>query len=494
VSPVLPLPGEQVTFADAPQPRSAPTNTGQAFFVGETERGPLAPVLCKSFADFQQFLGARLTTSYLSDAAEAFFREGGAALYVSRASASSAVAAFANLADSVPATTLVVTAKGPGTYGNNFRAIVQTNTDDASIPVGSVRIVIQESGVTVETSPVFADKQSILDWAAAAAQTVTITSGVGTGMPVRVASPGTALAGGTSPATADADFQAALDRLVSSLGPGQVAMPGHTTDTRHLQLVNHALANQRHALLDLPNTATVATVTASAQAADAAPNKAGRWASAYWPWAIAPGLTPFSTRIIPWSAIQAGMCAKVDAAGNPNVPVAGVQNGAAQWATGISQDTSVIGDTNRGSLNDNGVNVVMMILGTPTTWGNRTLRTFSEDPTWLQASGSRLAMAIAALGGAIMLGYVHGQIDGKRVMQGHMQSDLGGMLGALFDDGALYGNTPDEAYAVNAGPSINSLANLALGKVKASLSFKASPGADQVTLELVRVALTQGVS
>jgi hypothetical protein len=494
MSPVLPLPGTQVTVADAPRPRSLPTDTGQAFFVGETERGPLAPVLCRSFSDFQAMLGARLASNYLSDSAETFFREGGSTLWVSRASAASAVAASANLLDSVPATTLVVTAKGPGTYGNNLKVIVQTNTDDTTIPVGSVRLVITENGATVETSPVFADKQSILDWAAALASTVTITSGAGTGMPVRVASPGTAFTGGTSPATADSDFQAALDRLTPDLGPGQVAMPGHTTDPRHLMLVNHAFARQRHALLDLPNTATTATVIASAQAADAAPNKAARWASAYWPWAIIPGLTPFSTRVAPWSAVQAARCAQVDAAGNPNQPAAGVQFGAAQWATGLSVNTLSLDDTTRGSLNDNGVNVVMPINGTPTTWGNRTLRLFSEDPLWLQASGSRLAMTIAARGGAIIQRYAQKQIDGKRVDQGHLQSEVGAMLGELFDLGALFGGTPDQAYSVDTGPDVNPLSNIQLGKLKASVAFRASPGADQVTLEIVRVAIDQGVS
>lgn len=491
---VLPVPGFEVDIVDVPRSLSAPTDTGQALFVGEAERGPLTPILCQSFDDFAAGtgLGARQSYSYLSDAVETFFREGGHQCWVSRAVAASAVAASANLADSVPATTLVVTAKGPGAYFNAAKVQVLTNADDASITSGSVKFRITENGVIVEDSPVFADKTSALNWAATNAQTFTLTSGIGTGMPVRVVSPGTALTGGNDNrgSIADGDFQAALNRLTPDLGPGQVLMPGHTTDARHVMLITHALTTERHAIPDLPDTATTATVIASAAAVDAAANKAGRWGAGYWPWAVIPGLSgaPFSTRLVPWSAVQAGICARVDVGGNPNVPAAGVLNGVARWATGLSQDTRSLDQTTLGSLNDNGVNVVKILNGSPTTYGNRTFRTYAEDPLWLQASGSRLAMAIAAKGGAIIQRYVHSQVDVKRVQQGHLQGELEAMMGAYDDLGALYG------FAADAGPDVNPLDQLALGRLKAALQWASSPGADRVELDLSRTAITTGVN
>lgn len=494
----LPIPGTDTTLVEQTRPRSNPTDTGVGFIVAEAERGPATPRLCRSLADVLRLFGARQAFSYLYDAAETAFREGLSALWVSRVISDTAVTAFTDLSDGVAAT-LRVLAAGPGTYGNGLRIIVRTSVDDAAIPVGSFQLRITEAGVTVEDSPIFADKDSALNWSAANAKTFTLQALASPGIPVRVAAPGTLLATGADNrgAITDAEWLEALDRFPKDLGPGQIAAPGRTTTPLHTALLDHARLRNRHALLDLPDSADRAVVIAAAQAANGAANAGGRFGSAYWPWAVVPGLTPYSSRVVPYSAVQMGLAARSDSRGNPNQPVAGELGGRTRWAVGLSQDTRVLTDAQRGSLNDAGVNVVTMPYGSggPMTFGNRTLRGESQDPLWLQASGSRCIMFVRAKGDAILARYAHRQVDGKRVQQGKLQGELAGMLGEMYEPmGALFGDTPQDAFAVDTGPAVNPPEQLQAGLLKAAVAVAVSPGADRVELELTRVAITEGVA
>lgn len=492
------LPGHEVLIADSPRPRSNEGETGQALVIAEAARGPASPRAVTSLQSFVETFGGRVAYSTLYDWAETFFREGGSRLWVSRVVSDTSVTAFTDLVDAVPAATLRVRAAGPGDYGNALRVIVLTSVDDAAIPVGSFAIRITDGGVTVETSPVFADKAEAIGWAATNAVHFTLSDLAGAGDPVRVAAPGTLLATGADNrgAITDAEWTEALARLTADLGAGQVCAPGRTTSAIHLALLEHARTRNRHAVLDLADTPTVATLIAAAQAANAAPNAGGRFGRAVWPWAVVPGLTAYSTRLVPYSAVECGLIARVDAAGNPNQASAGEPEGAARWALGLSQDTRSLTDADRESLNEAGVTVALVFGdgGGPVTYGNRTLRGRAQDPLWVQSSGSRLAMAIAASGGPIVRAHVHKQIDGKRVRQGQLAGELGVMLGRLYDKGAIFGDTPDDAYAVDTGPQVNTPETIAAGQLRAHVSFRASPGAERVTLELVRVAVTEAVA
>src|SRR3954466_10675913 len=73
------VPGHEVVFTDTPQRRPGfgeDTRTG--FIVAEAERGPTFPVYCTSLAAVVAKFGSRQSYSFLYDASEAFFAEGGA--------------------------------------------------------------------------------------------------------------------------------------------------------------------------------------------------------------------------------------------------------------------------------------------------------------------------------------------------------------------------------------------------------------------------------
>jgi hypothetical protein len=491
------LPGYAVVLVEGTRARSARTQTGTAFFVGEAERGPTTPQELRSIDDFEDAFGGRVSYSYLYDSVDAFFRSGGRVCHVARVVSDTATRAGRNLSDGT-ATTLRIDAVGVGEYGNDTDVAVLTNAEDPSIPAGSFVIqFLDTDGSVAEATPPLATKAEALAYAAANWTKATLTDAAGTDDPVALAA--AALSGGAANrgAITDAEHAEALARLPKDLGPGQVANPGRTTTAAHEQLLDHARLNNRHAYLDLPDSAVVATVIAAAQAADgAADEQGGRHGEAFWPFAKVPGLAAFSTRLVPWSAIQAGLAARSDGLGNPNRPVAGIDReaGVSQWAVGLSQDTGALTDAQREDLNDAGVNVVLVIDGQPTNYGNRTLRDPGVDPRWTQGSGSRLAMAIAAGGSNIIGRFVHRQIDGKGQTQGDLQGQLGAMLARLYDLGALYGETAQEAYSVDAGEAVNTPETIASGLLRAHVAFRASPGADRVELLLVRVAVTEAVA
>ena len=70
-------------------------STSTAGFLGPTERGPTDPRLVTNFADFERLYGGFLDDSYLANAVDGFFRNGGSRCFVGRVTASSVVAAAA---------------------------------------------------------------------------------------------------------------------------------------------------------------------------------------------------------------------------------------------------------------------------------------------------------------------------------------------------------------------------------------------------------------
>src|SRR5215471_5912150 len=81
-------PGVDVTSRAEPLPRSAPTDTGPGFLIGNTATGLTPPPpdvkLVRSLTEYIAVFGDRTGGDLAYDAAEAFFREGGNVLTVSR--------------------------------------------------------------------------------------------------------------------------------------------------------------------------------------------------------------------------------------------------------------------------------------------------------------------------------------------------------------------------------------------------------------------------
>lgn len=474
-------PGTAITLRTTPPVRSAPTDTGVWFVTGLSDKGPLTPQIVESMADFERIFGLRQSYSVLYDALDLFFHEGGRRVQVSRVVGPAAVSAFKNLLDGVAAISLIVTAIGPGAWGNNLKAAVLAPL------VAGYRIQIQDSGgVPLETSPDLADQQAAVNWAKSS-QYVRITIGASALVPVAAA--GAALATGNDDRLniTDTQWLNALNLFTADLGPGQVSAPGRTSDTGHQQLMSHADTNNRTAILDLPDTATSATLLASVSTARSTLGKRG---GAFAPWVIMPGVTVGTTRVVPPSGFVAAACARIDVEENPNVPAAGAQ-GVAQYAFDVSQ-LPWDGPT-RNSLNSGGVNVIRDVFGFPRIYGWRSMVDPIAEPNWISLGNSRLYMAIAALAGNIAEVYVMKEIDGQGMTISAFGGALKGMLIPFYNEGALYGENPDDAFFVDVGSQVNTLARIAANELHAVLSLRMSPFAEWVQIEIVKVGVTESV-
>jgi uncharacterized protein len=106
-------------------------STSTAGMVGLTERGPTRTRMVTSWGDFQSWFGGVIdpATSFAPFAARGFFDNGGQRLFVARVTRTDAVAASLTLA-TAGAQTVVVTAMGPGDWGNRIFLRVQPGTLD----------------------------------------------------------------------------------------------------------------------------------------------------------------------------------------------------------------------------------------------------------------------------------------------------------------------------------------------------------------------------
>jgi phage tail sheath protein FI len=282
----------------------------------------------------------------------------------------------------------------------------------------------------------------------------------------------------------------ALALIPPTLGPGQVLAPGRSDAESHAALLAHCAGTatagvNRIALLD--GAEQDSETLLKSEAAALRGSLQDRYGALWAPWATIPGLAPGTSRVVPWSAIQAGICARVDAAGNPNQAAAGPW-GVSSYATGLVNPFT---DAQRESLLLAGVNTARSVYGAIESYAFRTL----VDPNgprsaWTQLNHARLNMAIAAKSDAVGEEIIFSQIDGKGHTIAKFNGMLAGMLKELYDEGAIYGDEPAEAFQVNTGPAVNTPATLEAGTLKAILAVRMSPHDELVLIEIVKVPIT----
>src|SRR5215831_5528347 len=436
-------PGVYISQRATPPPRSAPTDTGVWHIVCLADAGPLGPTLVQSMADFERIFGLRQSYAAMSyDSLDVFFREGGGSAMMNRVVGPAAASATKNLLDGSAAISLVATAIGPGAYYNAIKVGVRAGSAG-----GTVVIFIQDANsVEVEASPDLATQQAAQLWGQYS-NYIRLSIGVSTNLPAVAAA--AVLAGGADDRNniVDANWASALALDTPDKGPGQVSAPGQTTSARHLQLLAHAAANRRIAVLDAPDTSTAATLVAGLIARNA-------------------GLGPAS-------------------------PSAG-DLGISLFATALSQPAW--DDPTRQTLNNGGVDVIRLMFGQVRVYGWRTLVDSTADPTWANLGGSRTFMAIASDASVIAEAYVFDKIDGQGKLMSSFSGALSGMLLDYFNNGYLYGGDPNEAFFVNVGNQVNTPTTLANNELHAVLNIRISPFGEFVQVEIVKRAITEAVA
>jgi hypothetical protein len=483
----MPRPGTDVFIVDGAAPGAAALDTGTAFMIGATERGPVDRCLSvASVKDYESKFGARSGGSLLYDSVSAYFSEGGGSLYVSRLAADDAATASGTFGTAFDAD-----ASSPGVWANDVTieavapASVAERLRASADPQASVPtvFVVKDGGTAVERSPVLADADAAVAWADRSSYVRLAKSAAGP-WDLPAAGVSVVLTGGAA-GTGTVDTEAALDRFDYALGPGQVLAPGMTS--AHAALLDHADRFKRCALLDAPDTPD--TTALAAAVGDVYGVTGVRFAALFAPWAVYPGPVAPATVDVPYSAIEAGIIARVDRAGNPNAPAAGA-DGISRLAVGLTQSYT---DDEREALNELGVDMAKVVYGDVRTYGYRTAAG-PDDPNWLWYGNSRVVMAVAHECDAAAETYVLKQIDGRGQLLARLNKDLRGICARYYDIGALYGETPSDAFTVDTGPGVNTIDTIARGEIHAVVKLKASPAAEWVVIEVVKVPVAQPIA
>ena len=488
-------PGTNVAVLTQQPPSTPPVSTGTWCVAGITVQGPVAATPILSFQQFQQVYGPRTSSgvptqaAVFSDSVETFFKEGGSNIVVARVVGPSAVSATIALLGAGSAASIQVTAIGPGVYANGYKVVVAGS--------GPYTITIEDSSSNVlEVSNSLSTVADAVAYGATSAYVTVVANGS------VIPTAGTfTLASGADDLTdvVTAQYTAAIALFHKSIGPAQVSVPGVTTAAVLEAIAAHTVAVPYHVgygdladtLGDSSSSAASALTSAAATITAVGSSGGTRQMTLWAPWCdIAPVPGGAGTRPVPPSAFAAAKQASLDqTTGNPNVIAAGI-NGILSTCLDLHQTFS---DTDFQTVSLAGVNLIRPMAGGFRIYGDRTVVNSQTDPLYVELSNVRLDAYILALAEAIQEEYVFAQIDGQGILTARYGNDLAQVLNTLYTNGALYGDTSADAYAVDTGSDVNTPTTESGGTITATLAYRRSPDAEQVNLNVVRVPITQVV-
>jgi hypothetical protein len=374
-------------------------------------------------------------TAHVHDWCDAYFREGGSTICLTRLLGPAAAPASLAFVDSEPVTAITVTAREKGAWGNGPGGLQA----DIDVDGSNFEVKVYLAGELVERSGLVADGASAAAWAQANSRLVTITDGPG-GDPVATGSPQN-LAGGADDfaSITQTQISAALDRLTADLGPGAIVLPGRTGTTEQLAAAEHGAARNRLVRADLPATGNVGTLTAQAATLRASAN-ADR-IDILAPVLECPGLTATSVRFVPASVLRCAAESRNDGVGySPNQAAAG-EWGAARFCTAATQKWS---EDELETLNDAGVNVVRVVDGKLKVYGMRTAANPQSNPAGVALGSARLRMAIREIARFRAEQAVFSEIDAGGVVLGNLKGQITGDVLSKYQD-SLWTVNPEGA-------------------------------------------------
>ncbi len=480
-------PGVNVLGRDTRTSRTQPIDTGTAFAAIVSQRGPTGVNKVTSQAQFILDYGARTNVNALYwDSVEQFFNYGGKVLYLTRLDGPAAAVATVNVPDAGAGVSLIATAVGTGTWYNALNLIFEVDPDNAA--ARRVRVTHDTDATISETSPYYDSQIDLRNWALNS-KYVRLALGATALMPAV----GTLnLVGGLDDAAGvvTATKTTALARFVSSLGPGNVNIPGAVSAADWAVIQAHAEAMNRSAILEYPDTADEATLTTLARASRAL----GRVAAGFAGWLVVPHIGGRSKTVPPGLAV-AGKIAVHDATENglgQNKPVAGVRRGVLNRALSVSVDFG--DDDKRTRLNSEGVNLIREIQGSVTIYGWRSLAHPTSDAGWRNFGHRRLQTALFARISALMEEHVFAEIDGEGHLFGQVRGEIKQrILHPYYVVGSLYGASPEDAYSITTDDPINTEETIADGQLNVAVVVVESEFAEEINITVTKSTIQEGV-
>jgi len=423
-SSIIPAPpGYGVEFADLATRRFGPPSTRNVFAIGFADRGDVGQAA--SIADLLDGIGGFVNYSALFPSLATVLAEGADLITYARVVGPSALPTSKTISGSI-----TIRAKSVGAWGNNLTyEITQPDT-------GQRRIIIRESGVTVATSPAVTTVQGLVDWTDDNDVVEILT---GAALPAFVAATalgtnGTDDRGNVTPA----QYQAAVDKLDKRYGPGRFIAPGIDDPDVHAIIVAHCKATGRRARLDLASGVTKQQAEDYASAFEADNPDTAQYGGVFGSWAYNIPIINQPERLVPWSAVQVGVEARIEKELGISIPTFGPTNA---YATTVTRLFSEWSDDDRSELYAHNVNVATDDGAVVSTWGFRTLDSTPLDNDLHQQT---IRMAFKFDAEAIMRGLIGQPVDESTL------ASMGGKLDALCrtyqGNRAIKGNDGDPGY------------------------------------------------
>lgn len=463
------FPGVNVAFGDATPSAGAPIDTAQAFVLGVTEKGLLGKAYrVTSLSSFDSQLGGRVATSVLRDWVETALREGVSVVYISRILGVAPATAKVTLKGAAAADSLQVSAASPGDHGNALKVAVIAGA------TSGFRLRVSNATDILETSPDFTTTAAAEGWKA----TYVVVKALGTPVPVVAAA--ASLVGGDDDldGISAATKTAALGAFSRDLGPGQVIYPGEQDEAVLSVARAHCEATDRVLIKDVVDSATLANLVAPATAARA--DDLASYGATFGPYVSIPGPVSGTVRRVPYSAVQAGICARADRLFGPGRAGAGDE-----FPHLYAVDFVDFTDAEHETATLAGLNLAKRVYGTPQTYGFRSSVDPSTDPEWVQFNYARLRMAVSSRLNAAAQGFVFETIDPARHKVQEFKDALTGVLAGFGD--AVWG------FRIDVGETVNTLDTIRAGELHAVIAVQFSPYAEVVYINVAKVPLNQSL-
>lgn len=497
----MPSPGAIISTSVTGSTQTPGQRLGTLFVAAMTQRGPLYPTPAsplRSITDYESRYGVRDatvgSTATTYDMLEAYWRSDGGGVHISRVVGPAAVTALLTLVDraGTPLPTLTVKAEGPGAWANTHLTVQVA----AGVASNSFVIKVFVDAVLAEQSPDLFSPTDAVTWGSLS-QLVNLTdlasaTTAPNNNPAVLAA--TALATGADDlaSVVDTHWTTALDAgFPDSMGPGMVAKLGITTAAGHAGTVAHAQVKNRLALLDAPRAASQATLTTLAATVQAAAGVNPEYGMVFGPWvAVPPVAGGRSNRVVPSSAVAAGLISAQVTGSSANTPAAGA-NGQAQYVLDVDQVfTAGELDTLNGSASVAVFRRAYSASATPPVelYGYNDLGNTGNG--WRQASSQLLRLQITDEMRLLAEQFVFSQIDGRGHKIAEFGAAIAGVLLNHYNADELYGDLASDAFDVDVA-SVNTPTTVAAGQLNARIRIRVSPYAEFVTINLVKIPVNQ---
>jgi hypothetical protein len=468
---------------------TAPTST--LFIAGVTEKGPEGSAkLITSVADYNAIYGGYTSAGYVHESIQMFFEEGGSRAYVSRVIPSDATSASCAV-PGTSGTSITLIASGEGTWPQS--GVLEVEVAQPTVGV-NVRLRVFSNDILVYSTPICTTRAELLDEinnSTIASLYVTAVAGASNTLPAVVTSAARLVftQGGNGTTVTDANVETALDAFIPTLGPGAVAAPGFYTQAVYEDLIDHAKANNRIALLGFDKDDTVndvLSVTSTYEDREGAENAA--W---FYPWVKIPrGSLTIS---VPCEGFIAAKRAAVHNQLGSWHAYAGLKS-EARFVNGVQ---TTISSTQADALDLVYINPIRVISGTVRIYGARSASTDTVNFRYINSREVLNDIIDKAQVGLEAL--VFSVIDGRRSLFGEVAAVLINVLDPISKAGGLFelyntdGKRLDPGYTIQVNDAINPISQLATGVVKAKVGARVSSIGDTIEVEITKSNLTSSL-